>query len=299
MILFSMVRSSEKKGELYTFLGGVIWSFFPIITILALDGVPSLTTLAWSTGFSCLFFLTLFLYKKQYRELYNGKVWLYSLCVALLTGVGFYGLFFWGLTMTTAGNAGLVALFETLTSFIFFSILRKEHFKIEYKVGSILMVLGAGIVLFRNFSGINPGDLLIIAATCFAPAGNMFQQKLKKITKTETILFLRTLISAPIILALAVLLGQYVGVSEIRHVLPFLLINGIVIVGLSKVFWVEAISRISVTKAIALGAFIPFLTLILSWMIFGQAPTWSQIMALPFLIAGTYMLTDNWKFKKL
>jgi drug/metabolite transporter (DMT)-like permease len=290
--------SEEKKGELYTFLGGVFWAFFPIITILALKGVPSMTTLAWSTGFSCLFFLVLFLYKKQYKELQKKKVWLYSLFVALLTGVCFYGLFFWGLTMTTAGNAGLVALFETFTSFVFFSILRREHFKTEYKVGAVLMVLGAGCVLFRNFSGINQGDLLIVAATFFAPAGNMFQQKLKKITKTETILFLRTLISTPIIFLLAILLGQYVTVSEVRHVIPFLLINGILIVGLSKVFWIEAIHRISVTKAIALGAFIPFLTLILSWIIFNQAPTWPQIVSLPFLIAGTYLLTDNWKFKK-
>jgi drug/metabolite transporter (DMT)-like permease len=126
-------------------------------------------------------FLCYFLYKKQYKELQKKKVWLYSLFVALLTGVCFYGLFFWGLNHDDCRQTlDLSPSLKTFTSFVFFSILRREHFKTEYKVGAVLMVLGAGCVLFRNFSGINQGDLLIVAATFFAPGGQHVSAKTEK-----------------------------------------------------------------------------------------------------------------------
>src|SRR3990167_8900961 len=126
--------TTERKGELFTIAGGTIWAFFPIITILSMANVPSLLALAYATGFSCIFFLTVFVFKKRFKELLKPIVWKYSLFVVFFTGVLFYGLFFYGLTKTTSGNAALVGLFETCTSFLLFSIIRKEHFKREYRI---------------------------------------------------------------------------------------------------------------------------------------------------------------------
>lgn len=204
-----------------------------------------------------------------------------------------------GLESTTAGNAGLIALFETFTAFAFFTLIHKEEFKFNYRVGSVLMILGAGIVLFRNFSGVQIGDLLIVLATCFAPIGNFYQQKLKKIASTETILFIRTLLATPLLFILSKIIGAEASSGDITKMLPFLVLNGVIIFGVSKIFWLEAISRISVTKALALGAFIPFLTLLLSWVMFNQTPTLFQILSLPFLIIGMLLLTDNLKLRKI
>ncbi len=291
--------TTERKGEFFTIAGGAIWAFFPIITILAQSKIPSILALAYATLFSCVFFFILFIIKRGWSDLKNILVWKYSLMVALFIGVLFYGFYFWGLQSTTAGNAGLIALFETFTAFAFFTLIRKESFKASYRIGSLLMIIGAGIVLFRNFNGVQMGDILIVIATCFAPIGNLYQQKLKKIAKTETILFIRTLIATPFLFMLAKVFGATAGHTEIVSMLPFLVINGFLIFGISKVFWIEAISRISVTKALALGAFIPFLTLMLSCLIFKEVPTIWQIASLPFLIIGMLILTDNLKFKKL
>ncbi len=32
--------TTERKGELFTIAGGVLWAFFPIITILSLKIIP-------------------------------------------------------------------------------------------------------------------------------------------------------------------------------------------------------------------------------------------------------------------
>ena len=290
--------NTERKGEWFVITQGILWAFFPIVTILSLKNISSILALAYATAFACLFFFFIFLYKKRFKELQSWTVWKYSLVIALCNGILFYVLYFYGLTKTTPGNASLIGLFETFTSFLLFTIIHKEIFKREYRIGSIFMIIGAVIILFKNFSGINTGDLFILLATCFAPMGNMYQKKLKKIASTETVLFIRTLISAPVLFLLAYFMGVTIYTGNIYQVLPFLILNGVIILGVSKILWVEAIHRISVTKAIALSAFTPFITLVMSWVILGQVPTIWQIISLPFLIIGMLMLTDNFTFIK-
>ncbi len=63
------------------------------------------------------------------------------------------------------------------------------------------MVFGAVVVLIPNFSVLNAGDLFILLATIFVPIGNYLQQKATKISSTETILFLRSILAAPFLFA--------------------------------------------------------------------------------------------------
>ncbi len=212
-------------------------------------------------------------------------------------GILFYTFFYFGLTKTTPGNAGIIALFEVFTSYILFHFIRKEHFSFESKVGSMLMVLGAVIVLAPNFSHINFGDLFILIATFCAPMGNMLQQKAKSIASTESILFLRSIIATPFLFFLAYMFGQHLQTNQIKESLMFLIFSGLIIFGLSKILWLEGIARISVTKSNALGSVAPLFTLLVAWTVLHQIPTVWQISSLvPFFI-GVLLLTDNLKLK--
>jgi drug/metabolite transporter (DMT)-like permease len=53
----------------------------------------------------------------------------------------------------------------------------------------------------------------------------------------------------------------------------------------------------SVTKAISLNSTGPFITLIFSWIILSQKPTFYQVFAMIPLMLGVLLLTDNLKFK--
>ena len=160
------------------------------------------------------------------------------------------------------------------------------------------MIMGALIVLGRNFSGINIGDFFILAATMCGPAGNFFQQKARQIASSEIIMFLRSLFSVPALFLLAFVLRESASLADIRASFIFLLINGALLLGLSKILWIEAIHRISVTKAVALNSLTPFLTLILAWLILGQQPNLWQISALVPLVLGVLFLTDTFAFKR-
>ena len=287
----------ERKGESFIFFSSFIWGFFPIVTILSYKSVPSFISLALSTFLASVPFFIILLFKRKFFELKNPLLWKYILYIVIFNSIFYYSFFYFGLTRTTPGNASIIALFEVLTSFVFFHLLRKEHFSLESKIGASLMVIGATIVLVPNFTSFNLGDLFILLATFFAPIGNLFQQKAKKISSTETILFLRNIAATPVLFLLAYLFGQYLQSSQIKESLWFLILNGIIILGLSKIFWVEGISRISVTKAISLSSLAPLFTLVFAWLILHQVPTFWQITSLVPFFFGILLLTNNLKLK--
>ena len=292
-----MQITETRKGELFIFTEGFFWAFFPIITILSYGRLPSLISLGYSTLFASIFFGIIVLFKKTWRDLLNPLMWKYVFIIVLFIGVLFYSFYYIGLTMTTAGNASIIGLFEIFTSFLLFHVFKKESISLEYKIGSFLMVIGALIVLGKDFNHINFGDIFILIATFCPPIGNHYQQKVRKIASSETIMFLRSVLAFPLIFLLAYFLNQHSSFSDVRFSLLFLVINGVFMFGVSKILWIEAIHRIPVTKAMALSSVTPFLTLLVGWMLLKQTPNAWQFISLIPLVFGIFLLTDNLKFK--
>ena len=219
--------------------------------------------------------------------------------IVFFVSILYYVLYYLGLTRTTSGNASIIALFEVCTSYIFFNLFKKEKFSFESKVGSILMVFGAVVVLAPNFSVLNVGDLLVLLATIFVPIGNYFQQKATKISSTETILFLRSILAVPFLFLVARTVGQHLQINQIKESLVFLILNGLICFGLAKAFWVEGIARISVTKGNALNSIGPLFTLFFAFIIFHQVPTIWQSTSLVFFFFGILLLTEHLKLKNI
>ncbi len=292
-------RTEQRKGEWIMFAEAFLAGFFPIVIVLSYATISGVTALAWSTLIASVLFAALMTYRKMWHELKNPKIWKLSIFISLLIGVLFFGFYFVGLEHTTPGNASILVLFQVLTTYIFFNIYRKEHMSRAHKVGAVLMVLGALVVLGRNWSGVNIGDMLILFANFFPPVGNYLQQEARKIASSETIMFLRSIMSAVLLFVVIYGLGISSHPTDIYMALPFLLLNGILFLGLGKIFWIEAIHRIPVTKGIALSSMTPFFTIIFAWIILGQAPTIWQFAALPLLVLGVLLLTDQIRLKKV
>lgn len=285
--------SEKKKGERYLFSEIVLWAFFPIVITLSYAVLPSLVSLACSSVFAAVFLGCMVQYRNTWHEIWNIALWKYLFFITLFVAVLYYALYFLGLERTTAGNAALIAQFEIFSTFIFFNVLRREHMSTAHMAGAALMVIGVFIVLTPNFSGINMGDFLILGATIFAPIGNLYQQKARRIASSEVILFLRTLLAIPIFFALAYLLNAHTSLGDIRASLLLLMVNGVVFLGLQKILFLEALHRVAITKIMALGALGPFLTLMFAWALLHQVPNMWQLASLVPLIVGTLLLTDQ------
>lgn len=289
-----MQISETRKGDLSIVSEAIIWAFFPIITILSYATLSPIVSLAWSSVFLVLFFGLIIVIRGKTKEIFIPQVWKYIPLITIFITLLYYGLYFTGLNYTTAGDAGIMALMELFFSYVLFNLWMKEFFSAAHTFGAVLMLLGALIILFpkAGFS-FHGGDFFVLIATMCAPVGNFYQQKLRKIVSSETIVFLRSLVAIPVFFALAFALKANISFAAFQKSFWYLAINGILILGLSKFLWMEGIHRISVTRANALSAIAPLFTLFFAYLILRQSPTVWQLGAFIPLAGGLMLLTYN------
>lgn len=291
--------TKERQGEAFIFSESALWSLFPVITILSLKNVSPLLSLAWSTLFAAIFFGIVLFVKKGWKELKNKEAISDILLTTFLLGIVYYFFYFVGLRYTTAGNASLIAMTELFFSFLFFNIWHKEYFSFAHMTGAVLMMAGAFVVLYPNTQKFQLGDLLVLAAAFIAPIGNYFQRRARKQVKSEAILFIRSIISAPIIFIIAYFAKVNFAAVDLEKSFIFLAINGLFLLGLSKILWIEGIYRISVTKANALGSISPLLTLLFAWILLGNIPTKFQLLSFIPMFFGIILLSMNKKAESI
>lgn len=290
-----MKLSRQQKGNLFILGSGLLWGLFPIITILSYHAVSPFLSLTISSLFAAILFAGIVSIKKKWYELNNRRALINILLATLFTGILYYLLLFLGLQFTSPGNASIVSLTETFFSFLFFHVLRKEHLPRIHILGALFIVFGAFIVLAPNLSSFHLGDLLVLCASAIAPFGNFFAQRARKEVTTEMIMFVRSLIASAVIFLLILVLREQIIISTIQKSLFFLILNGILLLGLSKILWIDGIHRISVPKANALGSTTPILTLIFAWIILNQVPTWWQLFSILPICAGVVLLSKKGK----
>lgn len=160
-------------------------------------------------------------------------------------------------------------------------------------LGSILILFGAVIVLLPNFHKPQIGDLFILIASLIAPVGNFFQKRARQKVSGVTILFMRSLISTPFLFVLAYLFKENFSLIDLNKSIYLLLANGVLLLGLSKIFWIEGIYRIGVTKSNALTSIAPLLTILFAYILLHQQPSIFQILAFIPMFIGVILLGKN------
>ena len=288
-----MQLSQERKGEVMVIAANILWSFFPIITLLTYSFVSPLFSLAWSTFFAAVFFAVILTLRKTWKDFKNISALKDMLMTALFIGILFYGLYFWGLQYTTAGNASIISLMEIFFTFLLFNVWKKEYMSIKHIIGALLMIVGAIIVLIPEKFSFYSGDFIILIAILFGPIGNYFQKKARKQVSAEAIMFTRSMVTFPCIFLFAYITMDTIGISGIKESLLLLLLNGIIFLGFSKILFIESIHRISVTKAISMEGLNPLLTLFFAFFILGEIPTVFQFLSFIPLFIGLILLTSN------
>jgi drug/metabolite transporter (DMT)-like permease len=234
--------------------------------------------------------------KKKWNEIKNIPALKDVSVATLFIGVLYFSLFFLGLKFTTPGNASIIALLEVFFSFLFFNIFKKEPYTIKQVIGGLSMFLGAVIIflpgVLENLS-LNKGDLFILLAVIFPPFGNFYTRRAREKISSEMILFFRTLLSLPIILIFALLVGESINFSSVREPLLYIILSGILSFGLAKIFWVEGIRYIAVAKANALNSVIPLFTMFYAFILLNQKPTLIQILSFIPIFLGILLITHQ------
>ncbi len=265
-----------------------------MVTILTYSSLTPLFSAALGTLLAAAFFAIVLTLRKRWNHLLRRTAWKDMVLTSFFIGVLFYGFMFTGLRYTTAGNGAILSLMEVFFSFLILGLfLKHEQLSPRHVLGGTLMVLGALCVLLPNASVFQRGDLFIIAATACAPLGNKYAQLARKRVSSETIMFFRSVLSGLFLLFLATFLEPIPSSTTIVSSFGFLFVNGVILLGLSKILWIEGIHRIPITKAISLESVMPFMTLIVAYVVLHEPVTPFQILGLLPIIAGISLLTKN------
>ncbi|MCB0333056.1 MAG: DMT family transporter [Bdellovibrionales bacterium] len=288
----------ERKGELCVFSSSLLWSLLPVITVLAYSSLTPIWTVTLSSLFSLIPLSLILTTKKEWAELKKSEAYFAITMTGILNGVLFHLLYFLALTKTSVGNVTLLSQMEIFFTFLILILWRKEQFYWPHVLGGICMLFGAIAIVFDGKLIWNIGDAYILCGACIAPIGNHFNKLARTYMSTSSILFLRCCITLPPFVLLAMFVEGSAPLSSWRASLPFLLINGILIFGVAKILWVEAIHRIPISKSISLAAFSPGLTLFFAYLFLDEAPTTVQLIAFLPLVGGTLLLTRKPKQPK-
>lgn len=212
--------------------------------------------------------------------------------VTVIIGIIGYSLYTLALQYTTPNNIAIIGLSQLLFTIFYFGILTdKEPQTPKSLFGAFLVLVGTITVVIQDGFTFNPGDLLVVLSNSLAPFANASVQKARKHVKASTIMCVRSIIAGVFILLLSIVFEEPTNTVFSSTTIVLIIINGVFMMGLSKIFWVEAIHRIDISKALSFNSTGPAFTILFSILILNQLPTTRQIFGLIPMIIGIYLIT--------
>lgn len=281
----------EQLGTLFALSSDVLWALFPILLSPKLNPVTPLYFGALSTLIACIPTFALLVARKSYRDLLVWRAYPPALVSSLMIGAVYSGIIFVGTSKTSPVNAALLPLLEVVASIVMLYPFASERLSLYQLAGAGLMLCGAAIAVFPGHLKVNNGDLMILAACLIPPYGNFLAKQARKLIGSEAFLLIRSVSAGLILFGAASFFEPPPSRAVLFSGLPYLLANGILLMSLSKVLWLEAIYRIPIPKAVVMVATIPATTSILSWLILGLPPTTAQYAALSVTGCGLILVT--------
>ncbi len=282
--------TKEREGEILMIGLTVLESWFPILSIVAISHIGALHTYALSLLISLFFFIVIiykrdlfgeFKNKNAYKDLLLTSFWITTLFIFV----------FLGMRYTTAGNMSVIIFLQLLFAYLYFNVFGSDKMNRVHSLGALIMGVGAIIILFPKELSLNKGDLLILIGAMIAPVANFYSKRARELCSSETVLGFRTIVALPVVFFMAYIFEPSVEFEDIKKAFVYILLIGFFILGLSKILWMEALHRVTITKISAMMALVPVMTLFFAYIYLGEVPSGRQLLGvLPVLIGG-YLLT--------
>ncbi len=282
--------TKEREGEILMVGLAILESWFPIFSIVAMSYIGALHTYTYSLLIALAFFIIIMFKRDRFKELKNKEAYK-DLLLTSFWITSLFALVFIGMRYTTAGNMAVIIFLQLLFSYLYFNVFGKEKMHTLHVWGAFIMGMGALIILIPDELTFNKGDLLILVAAAIAPLANLYQKRAREFCSTETILGFRTLVGLPFIALMAWAFEPAVSYEALVSALPSLLFIGILIYVVSKIMWIEALHRTSITKLSAMLGLVPMMTLIFAYFYLNEIPELRQVLGIIPVLVGGYLIT--------
>ncbi len=283
--------SEERKGEVCIFFEAILWGIFPLLTFMSLSTLGPLFSGGLSQLLS-LFVIAPFAIKhKTFPNVLRREVVKPVILSAILIGAIFYSLLFIAGKYEDPVTIGILLLFEVPATYLVLLLFGKERVRCTQVIGSILVLIASFMVIYKEDFSLRLTSFLVIIAVFFPPMGNYYSKIAREFVSASVLLFVRGTLSTIFILIFAVLFEELPTSNDLKSSLAFIVPNGLLVFGVSKILWVEGIYRIPISKAISINSMFPIVTMLACYLFLGLNPSYSQLLALIPGILGVYLLT--------
>ncbi len=280
----------ERKGEIYMLLLSLLESWFPIFSLFSIALIGAMFSFAFSVSIATIIFLSLVIYQKKLSELFRKDARKDLLLTTFFINLLFV-LAFTGLQYTTAGNMAVIIFMQLFFAYLYFNVFGDHKLSMTHTIGAVIMAVGAFLMLIPDDLSLNKGDLIIFIAAALAPFANLYQKRARTYVSSETILAFRNIVALPVLFGIAFMTEPFPSQENLINALPYILAIGFLVLGLSKVLYIEALHRISITKVSAMLALIPLFTLIFAYFTLHEVPNLRQILGIIPILLGGYLIT--------
>ncbi len=278
----------EIKGVILALLSAALWGIFPVIVNRGSRNIPPLTFAAISTLLAAAGSLIYMALKGKLHELKKKEAYASLLMITLCIVIIPYVLLFTGSSKTSGINTSLLLLSEIIFTLLFTPLIG-EKTTIAKLIGAAGVFVGALLILYNGTFQLNIGDIMVIASTATYPIGNFYAKKALYHVSSSTILFVRFFLGGLFMLPLALLAETRSSLSNIISIdWPVLLFTGLILLGVGKIIWYEALGRLDISKAISLSMTFPLFSMILLIGIFKEAVSHYQWIGAALMMVGVF-----------
>ena len=278
-----------KKSYIYAGLTVLIWSTLATVVKLVLKDIPNFQALAISSAFAFVFLLILNIINGSIKEMKHYRI---KDCLTM-AGLGFLGLFmysalyYYGIAELGSQEACILNYLWPMMIVIFACIILKERITVK-KIIAMLMSFAGIVVLTLSSGGASSGNRLfgIIACVTAAVCYGLFSVLNKKHSLNQNVTMMWIWFTTALCsLVLSLIFENWQPIAGVQWLgIAWL---GIVVNAVAYLLWAIALKGASDSAKIAnLAYLVPFISIIISWLVLKEQITINAVFALVLIIGG-------------
>ena len=278
-----------KKSYIYAGLPVLIRSTLATVVKLVLKDIPNFQALAISSAFAFVFLLILNIINGSIKEMKHYRI---KDCLTM-AGLGFLGLFmysalyYYGIAELGSQEACILNYLWPMMIVIFACIILKERITVK-KIIAMLMSFAGIVVLTLGSGGVSSGNRLfgIIACVTAAVCYGLFSVLNKKHSLNQNVTMMWIWFTTALCsLVLSLIFENWQPIAGVQWLgIAWL---GIVVNAVAYLLWAIALKGASDSAKIAnLAYLVPFISIIISWLVLKEQITINAVLALVLIIGG-------------
>lgn len=232
----------------------------------------------------------------QWEDLFRKDVWPKALMMGTFGTALPMTIFMIAFNYTTPVNAAIANQFEIIYSLILTAIILKERPTLKQIGGSILILIGVGMIILEGGTTLQAkGDLLIISCLWMYQLSHIFAKKLPSDLSPQTIAAARAFYAMPALIVLCVALffvqGPPLFKAGSSTLWVVIIASAVVNYFVGNCYWYQAIRNMDLSKATAIILSYPVMTYVLSVLFRQDRITFYKVLGMILAVGGAYIVT--------